>query len=81
MSTILVDGIKDIVFHNGVVRVDCVSVGPGGEPRQSGTLLIPGSATRLVLQSLVNAMQELDKKIRESVTEQAAKSAQSEKKN
>ena len=81
MSTILVDGIKDVVFHNGVVRIDCISIGAKGEQHPSGTLLIPGNVTGPVLQSLVNAMQELDKKIRESVTEQAAKAAQSEKKN
>ena len=81
MSTILVDGIKDIVFHNGLVRIDCISTGAKGEQRQSGTLLIPGNVAGLVLKSLANAMQELDKKIHESVTEQASKAAQSERKN
>ena len=36
MSTILVDGIKDVVFHNGVVRIDCISIGVEGKPRSSG---------------------------------------------
>jgi hypothetical protein len=72
MSIIMVDGIKDIVLHNGVVRVDCVSAGPNGETRPSGTLLIPGVITATVLQTLANALQELDKKLREHNEAQAA---------
>jgi len=67
----MIDGIKDIVMHNGVVRIDCVAAGPNGEVRQSGTLVIPGVATAAVLQTIVGAMQELDKKMREH-EEQAA---------
>jgi hypothetical protein len=73
MSVIVVDGFKDIVIHNGLVRIDCVSAGPNGEQRQSGTLVIPAIATGPVLQALANAMQELDKKIREHAAELAAK--------
>ena len=30
MSMIMVDGIKDIVFHNVIVRIDCLAAGPNG---------------------------------------------------
>ena len=55
MATIMVDGIKDIVFHNGIVRVDCLSAGPNGEQRGSGSILIPGVVAGPVLQILANA--------------------------
>jgi hypothetical protein len=73
MSMIMVDGIKDIVFHNGIVRIDCLSAGPNGEQRSSGTIVIPANVTGPILQSLANAMQELDKKIREHAAEMANK--------
>jgi hypothetical protein len=76
MTTIMMDGIKDIVFHNGIVRIDCLAAGPNGEQRASGTLIIPGVVTGAILQALANAMQELDKKMREHAAEQAAKAAQ-----
>jgi hypothetical protein len=80
MSITLIDGIKDVVFHNGIVRIECVGVGANGAQYPSGTLIIPGNVTGPVLQALVKAMQELDKKMRDHVTEQAAKAAESEKK-
>ena len=75
MSMVLIDGIKDVVFHNGIVRIDCLAAGPAGEPRPSGTLLIPGAQVGPVLQALNAAMQQLDEKIRAQVAEQAAKAA------
>jgi hypothetical protein len=75
MPMVMVDGFKDIVFHNGIVRIDCVSAGPNGELRESGTLVIPGNMTGPILQALANAMQELDKKMREHSAELAAKAA------
>ena len=71
MGIVLVDGIKDVVFHNGVVRIDCVAAGPNGEVRPSGTLVIPGNIAGPILQTLINAMQELEKKVREAAQNQA----------
>ena len=65
MSVTLIDAVKAITFHNGVLRVDCVAAGPNNEERPSGTLLIPGNQVRQILQSLTQAVQELEKKIRE----------------
>ena len=86
MSVIMVDGIKDVVFHNGIVRIDCLAAGPNNETRASGTIMIPGAVTGPILQTLINAMQELDKKIREHTAEQAkaaeaARSAEPSKAN
>jgi len=59
-------------MHNGVLRIDCVAAGPNNEERPSGTLLIPGNQVRQILQSLTQAVQGLDKKIREQAQQAAA---------
>jgi hypothetical protein len=71
MSLTLIDGIKTVVFHNGMVRIDCIAAGPDNQERPSGTLLIPGNQVGQVLRALTQAMQDLEKKIRE--TQQQAK--------
>src|SRR5262245_14622083 len=43
MHLLLIDGIKDIVLHNGMIRVECLSAGPNGQQNLSGTLLIPAN--------------------------------------
>jgi hypothetical protein len=65
MSLTLIDGIKTVVFHNGMVRIECVSAGPNNEERPSGTLLIPGNQVGQILRTLTQAMQDLEKRIRE----------------
>jgi hypothetical protein len=64
MSVTLIDGVKSVVFHNGVLRIDCITAGPNGEERPSGTLLIPGNQAGHVLKALVEATQELEKRLR-----------------
>ena len=49
MSVILIDGLKTVGFHNGILRIECVQAGPNGEERSSGTLLIPGNQAGQVL--------------------------------
>ena len=65
MTQILVDGIKNITFHSGVLRVECATVGPDGKSYTSGSLVIPGPVAGQVLQALIKGMQELEKKVRE----------------
>jgi hypothetical protein len=65
MSLTLIDAVKSVVFHNGILRIDCIAAGPNGEERPSGTLLIPANQAGHVLKSLVEATQELDKRLRE----------------
>ena len=66
MSMVMIDGIKDIVFHNGIVRIECVAVNAAGQEKPSGTMLIPANLAGPVVHSLVKGMQELDKKLREA---------------
>ena len=65
MSFTLIDGIKAVSYHNGVVRIDCVSTGPNNEERPSGTLVIPGPRAGQIVQALTQALQELSNKLRE----------------
>jgi hypothetical protein len=65
MELILVDRIDAVVFHNGVLRVDCVAIGPNNKERASGTLLIPASQAGTILRTLIGATQELERRLRE----------------
>jgi hypothetical protein len=71
MSVTLIDNIKTVVFHNGMVRIECISAGPNNEERPSGTLLIPGNQVGQILRALTQAMQDLDNKVREAQQQQA----------
>jgi hypothetical protein len=72
MSTTLIDRVAAIVLHNGVLRIDCVATGPNNEERPSGTLLVPASQVANFINSLAQATQELDKRLREGAEQQAA---------
>ena len=65
MTQILIDGVTNISLHSGVLRVECMTIGPDGKPHPSGTLVIPGPAGPQVLQSLMKGIEELEKKVRE----------------
>ncbi len=65
MTQMLIDGITNISLHNGILRIDCITLGHDGKPQPSGTLVIPGAIAAQVVQALANGMKELDKKIRE----------------
>lgn len=72
MTTMLVDNVKAVAFHNGVLRIDCVAVGSNNEEQSSGTLLIPGNMVGPILQALVTASQDLDKQMREHAAKHAS---------
>jgi hypothetical protein len=65
MSVTLIDSVKTVAYYNGVLRIDCITAGPNGEERPSGTLLIPGNQAGQVLKGLVSAVQELEKRLQE----------------
>ncbi len=72
MTCVLIDAIKAITFHNGLLRIDCVTHGPNNEERSSATLLMPGNLAGPILASLTQAAQELDKKLREQAQQATA---------
>jgi hypothetical protein len=65
MTQLLIDGIANITFHNGILRVECTTQGPDGRQHPTGTLVIPGNIAGQIVQALSSGMQEIDKKIRE----------------
>jgi hypothetical protein len=67
-SVILVDRITNVAMANGLLRVECAAAAtsPSGQEKPSGTVLIPAPVAAQVVQTLINAMQELDKKAREA---------------
>ena len=67
MTQILVDAVTNLSIHNGVLRIECMAVGPDGKQHPSGTLVIPGAVAVQVLQALINGTQELEKKLREQM--------------
>jgi hypothetical protein len=70
MTQILIDGITNISFHSGVLRIECATVGPDGKPHPSGTMVIPGPVAGQVLQALIKGTQELEKQMREQRQQQ-----------
>jgi hypothetical protein len=72
MSVILIDSLKTVSFHNGILRIECIAAGPKGEEQSSGTLLIPGNQAAAILKALVAATQELEKRVREQAAQQTA---------
>jgi hypothetical protein len=65
MTQILIDSVASLAVHNGVLRIECKSVGPDGQLHTSGALIIPGAVAGQVLESLIRGTQELEKKLRE----------------
>jgi hypothetical protein len=63
-TSIVVDRIGAIAIMNGVLRIECMAVNAAGQ--EKGTLLIPANVAGAVAQSLVNGMQQLEKKVRDA---------------
>ena len=63
---IVVERIANMAMMNGILRIECVAVNAAGQERPSGTMLIPANLAGPVVHSLVNGMQEPDKKLREA---------------
>jgi tetratricopeptide (TPR) repeat protein len=57
---IVIDGIKTVAIHNGLLRVDCVANGSKDKEWSPATLLIPGNQARPILKALAQAVQELE---------------------
>ena len=66
-NVIIVDRIANVAVGNGVVRIECVTMSATGREKPSRTMLIPAGVAGAVVQSLVNGMQELEKKLRGTI--------------
>ena len=75
MNVTLIDRIGAVVLQNGIMRVDCFAAGPNGQEAPSGRLLIPATQASAILQALVGAAQELDRRLREQGQQATAAAA------
>ena len=71
-NVIVIDRISGMAVVNGMLRIECVALDTTGKEVPSGSVLIPGNVIGPVVQSLVNAVQEIDKKMREQAAAAAA---------
>ena len=56
---ILIDNISNVSLINGILRVECTSVGKDGQPKPSGEILIPANRANVVLKVLANALKQI----------------------
>ena len=69
----LVEGLSNITFVNGILRVQCTSIDPSGKQTTSGTLEIPGANVNGVLNGLINSAKAIEEKLN-SMQEDSASS-------
>jgi hypothetical protein len=65
MTTVLIDRIAGATLHNGLVRIECMAIGPDGAETPSAALLLPSGQAGAILQDLVVKLQDLDRRVRE----------------
>jgi hypothetical protein len=68
VTRILIDRFGRTSFHDGLVRIECLSVGPDGKPQPAGTLLMSGAQAGRTLGTLVKSLQELQQKVQKQGT-------------
>ena len=56
---ILIDNISNVSLINGILRVECTSVGTDGQPKPSGEILIPANRANVVLKALAKALKQI----------------------
>tara|TARA_B100001059_G_C17412736_1_gene369277 strand:+ start:231 stop:485 length:255 start_codon:yes stop_codon:yes gene_type:complete len=59
----LIEGLSNITYVNGILRVQCTMVDPSGNEVESGTLEIPGTNLNAVLNGLVNSAKAIEDKL------------------
>ena len=72
MTYVLIDAIKAITFHNGLLRIDCVAAWAKQRGTAFGHFADSGNQAGPILASLTQAVQELDKKLREQAQQATA---------
>jgi hypothetical protein len=72
MSTILVDRIGSVLFHHGILRVNCIANGPNSEDHATGNAAYPCNQMPAVMKSLLNAVKEVDQRMRDQLQKVAA---------
>tara|TARA_B000000475_G_C15737630_1_gene341390 strand:- start:315 stop:575 length:261 start_codon:yes stop_codon:yes gene_type:complete len=72
----LIEGLSNITFVNGILRVECTSIDPSGKETTSGTLEIPGANVNGVLNGLINSAKAIEEKLNSMQEDSANSGAQ-----
>jgi|TARA_B110000444_G_scaffold247929_1_gene271173 hypothetical protein len=59
----LIEGLSNITFVNGILRVQCTSIDPSGKEVETGTLEIPGGNVAAILNGLINSSKAIEEKL------------------
>ncbi len=61
----IIEGLGNLTFVNGILRVQAIKIGPDGQPTESGTFEIPGTKVGDIINGLATAAQGISDKIGE----------------
>jgi|TARA_Y100000385_G_C12723074_1_gene479516 hypothetical protein len=59
----LIEGLGNVTFVNGILRVQCTSVDPAGKQSNSGVLEIPGASVNNIINGLVGSAKAIEDKL------------------
>jgi len=59
----IIEGLGNVSFVNGLLRIQTLAVGPDGKISESGTIEIPGNKVGDLITSLTTAAQGISEKI------------------
>lgn len=75
----LIEGLANVTFVNGIMRVQCTSVDPAGNEINSGVLEIPGASVNKIINGLASSAKAIEDKLA-SIEESSTESSEKEKK-
>lgn len=59
----LIEGLGNVTFVNGILRVECTKIDGAGKEVNSGTIEIPGSSLNNVLNGLITSSKAIEDKL------------------
>lgn len=59
----LIEGLGNVTFVNGILRVECTKVDPAGKEVPSGSLEIPGGSLNNILNGLISSSKAIEDKL------------------
>lgn len=60
----LIEGLGNVTFVNGILRVQCTVVDPSGKETNSGVLEIPGASVNNIINGLVGSAKAIEDKLK-----------------
>tara|TARA_B110000444_G_scaffold261018_1_gene310507 strand:+ start:6303 stop:6560 length:258 start_codon:yes stop_codon:yes gene_type:complete len=75
----IIEGLGNVTFVNGILRIQTLEVGSSGEISESGTIQIPGNMVGEVIKNLSAAAQGISDKL--TTSENTEKTNTSDKKD